>query len=232
VLWVRTTVPPTDTTPIIPVADALLEFREHDPSSEPDRWTGRITAAEAFVEWTTLRRLRRQTVIVDGMTRVGPSGLVAVPVGPVVTVVAAECDGTVLVPGDIEIVDESGILRIGSATGVPVGAGVGTTVYPDITDSHLDYFTHDLLATRSGWYGGEGAGAGGVELTLELEVGYATGAVPEPIRQAMFQLIGLWSAQREGASSAGGILGGGAWTPVPYGVDVLLRPFAITVGGP
>jgi hypothetical protein len=217
VLWISTITPPTDTTPIITVAEALTEFREHDPTSEPERWAERITAAEQWIERRTGRKLRRQTVRVDGVIRLDWINLVAVPVAPVVTVVSATVGGSAIDPATCTIFGEA-MVQLGSTTGAVSG---GTMA---VSDSHLDWFTHDLVAVRGV--------DGGTSIVLELDVGYASGAVPEPIRQAMFQLVGLWSEQREAASSAGGVSGTGLWSPVPYELEQTLELYAVESPGP
>jgi hypothetical protein len=91
-VWVQIIAKPTDTTPIVTVQEALTEFREQDPSAEPDAWTRRIAAAELAFESETGLKLRRQTARIEGRS-IGRR-VIWLPIGPLVTLNRLTVEGT------------------------------------------------------------------------------------------------------------------------------------------
>jgi hypothetical protein len=119
-MFVQVITPATDPTPIITVAEALQEFREQDPSAEPDAWERRIAAAERAFEKATGVHLRPVTVRAEG--RSVSTQMVWLPVGPIRTLTAYSTDGTAGDPTTLRIV---GINTIGFATTSGWGYGYG-----------------------------------------------------------------------------------------------------------
>jgi hypothetical protein len=63
-------------------------------------------------------------------------------------------------------------------------------------------------------------------------VGYATGAVPDALREALFKLVGLWSLQREAASPSAGMSAAGSYAIVPFELADTIDLYAVTSTGP
>lgn len=221
-MFVRIVTPPTDTTPIISLAACLKEYREHEPSTEPERWAERVKGAEQWFERKTGRLLRRHRLAIVGAISLDPIALVAVPFAPIAEIISVTVGGATIDPASCSILNDTTIqietISSSSARRSDVIA---------VSDSHLDWFTHDMYAVR-----GVGCDSGATSIDLQLDVGYATGAVPDALREALFKLVGLWSLQREAASPSAGMSAAGSYAIVPFELADTIDLYAVTSTGP
>jgi hypothetical protein len=114
-MFVIVTAPTVDITTIVSIDEALAEFREQDPTSEPEAWARRIAAAEQAWERETGVKLRRHTVKAEG--RSVARSLVWLPIGPIVTINTFTLEGTAIDPASVAIVGMNTCRLLASASG-------------------------------------------------------------------------------------------------------------------
>lgn len=173
---------------------SLDEAKSHlrvDGSDEDTLISSLVTAARVHVETATRRALLTQdwTLALDDWPA---SGVVEIPLGPLQSV------------GGIEIYD---------ADGVP------ETLDPVTYEIDAASIPPRILRRRGHVWPRPGLLAGGIQIDISVGFGAAATDVPEPLRQAVRQLIAHWHEHREP------VVLGESVARIPVAVESLLAPY-------